>query len=291
MLRHRGDDSLRLVPSSICQIFNRRICQIFARRRHRCRRMRIFWPGMGGTGAHGLLIDIGDRCVVRASGPVYLAICAWAHTGRVMSMRCEASSASLPIAAAKALWASSLRRQLADTYRLSMGTARPWPRQRNRPTAEPLTYNADAILIGSAVTHARASFRKDTNGEEEQHEAVGDEKRREEVLYPQGCIVAEDEQAGCEQEGSEEDELLGWHDDPGRQGRRSGGARRRSRGRDGRDQGSDHGRRKSNRTYAERRSGGRRHVWARRAALTTSPPAATRSQEAMTFRVPLRRSC
>ena len=49
-------------------------------------------------------------------------------------------------------------------------------------------------------------------GEEEQHEAVGDEKGGEEVLSPQGCIVAEDEQAGCEQEGSEEDEpevLLG----------------------------------------------------------------------------------
>jgi hypothetical protein len=28
----RGPDTLRLVPSSICQIFNRRICQIFGRR-------------------------------------------------------------------------------------------------------------------------------------------------------------------------------------------------------------------------------------------------------------------
>jgi hypothetical protein len=109
-----------------------------------------------------------------------------------VSIRCEASSAAPPIAAAKALWASSLRRQLARNVLTVDGHGSALAETSQSPrAAEPLTYNADAILIDSAVTQTRACFRKDTNGEEEQHEAVREEKRREEVLSPQGCIVAE----------------------------------------------------------------------------------------------------
>lgn len=49
------------------------------------------------------------------------------------------------------------------------------PAAQSRRAAQPLTFNVDAILICSSDAGS-GPFRKDSNGEEEQYEAVGDEK-------------------------------------------------------------------------------------------------------------------